>query len=196
MKLVFATHNQNKFIEAKALMPREIELLSLTDLGCFDEIPETGSTLLENAKIKSDFIHKKYDLPCFSDDTGLLVEALNEEPGVFSARYAGPSKDSEANIQKVLIGLKDHENRSARFETVISLFQNGTQHFFKGIVSGIIIKELRGDKGFGYDPIFIPDGFEQTFAELPLSTKNLISHRGKAIALLTDYLAKNIQAQK
>lgn len=191
MKLVFATHNQNKFEEVQKLVPTQIELISLGDLGCFEEIPETGKTLHENAKIKSDFVLRNYGLDCFSDDTGLLVDALNGEPGVFSARYAGASKSAEANMKKLLGKMESFENRSARFETVISLHFLGSHLFFTGIVEGIITSEKKGIRGFGYDPIFRPQGHDLTFAELPLETKNKISHRGKAIAKLMEYLRKN-----
>ncbi|NKI32611.1 non-canonical purine NTP diphosphatase [Croceivirga thetidis] len=191
MKLVFATHNKNKFEEVRKLVPNHIELLSLTDIDCFEEISETGETLQENAKIKSDFVRKNYGLDCFSDDTGLLVDALNGEPGVYSARYAGPSKSAEANMEKILNKMGLLENRSARFETVISLHFQGIHHFFTGTVDGKIIKEKRGENGFGYDPIFMPNGYLETFAELPLEIKNKIGHRGKAMAQLMDYLKKN-----
>lgn len=190
MKLVFATHNQNKFNEVKVLMPKHIELLSLTDIGCTQEIPETGTTLEENAQLKSNFVVKTYGLNCFSDDTGLLVDALNEAPGVYSARYAGEAKNAQANMNKLLNELKAHENRSAKFETVVSLHWQGKNHLFIGAVHGTITNEKRGDKGFGYDPIFIPENYTETFAELPLETKNKISHRGLAIVQLIDFLDK------
>ena len=196
MKLVFATHNVNKFQEVQALMPPQIDLVSLTDIKCFEEIPETGETLAENSKIKSDFVLKNYGLDCFSDDTGLLVDSLNGAPGVYSARYAGTEKNADANMDKLLSELKPHNNRSARFETVISLHFEGSHHFFTGIVEGTIIQQKRGERGFGYDPIFIPNGYDKTFAELPLETKNKIGHRGKAISQLIDFLQNHFQAQK
>lgn len=191
MKLVFATHNKNKFEEVRKLVPNHIELLSLNDIGCFEEIPETGKTLHENAIIKSNFVLKNYGLDCFSDDTGLLVDALNGEPGVYSARYAGASKSAEANMEKLLEKMRFQEDRSARFETVISVHFLGVHHFFIGTVEGKITKEKIGEKGFGYDPIFMPNGYMETFAELPLEIKNKIGHRGKAISQLMDYLKKH-----
>ncbi|MGJ8738677.1 non-canonical purine NTP diphosphatase [Zobellia laminariae] len=188
MKLVFATHNKNKLDEVKKLVPPHIELVSLTDIGCFDEIPETGATLEENAQIKADYVTKTYDLACFADDTGLIVDILNGEPGVYSARYAGETKDADDNMNKLLKNLEDKENREAHFKTVIALNLNKEKHIFNGIVEGVIIKEKKGSKGFGYDPIFQPNGYKQTFAELPLKTKNSISHRGLAIKKLLDFL--------
>ncbi|WP_350285496.1 non-canonical purine NTP diphosphatase [uncultured Croceitalea sp.] len=188
MKLVFATHNQNKFNEVKILMPKAIELISLTDLKCYDEIPETGATLEENAKLKADFVTKNYELPCFADDTGLLVDALNGAPGVFSARYAGPLKDAHANMDKLLGELDTKTQREAHFKTVIALNFNGKTTLFSGRVYGEITLQKSGDKGFGYDPIFRPNGYQQTFAELPLAIKNSIGHRGKAIQQLITFL--------
>jgi XTP/dITP diphosphohydrolase len=188
MTLVFATHNQNKFLEVKALMPDHIELLSLTDIDCHDEIPETGKTLTENARLKADHVTKNYKLSCFADDTGLLVDALNGAPGIYSARYAGEQKSSEDNMQKLLTALQDKPSRDAYFKTVIALNINGKIKLFEGIVKGKIIKEKRGKHGFGYDPIFLPNGHDQTFAELPFEVKNKISHRANAIQALIDYL--------
>ena len=188
MKLVFATHNKNKLDEVKALVPSHIELVSLTDIGCFDEIPETGSTLEENAQLKADYVTKNYGLPCFADDTGLLVDALNGEPGVFSARYAGEGKNADDNMNKLLTKLKDHPNRAAHFKTAIALNLNEKKHMFEGIVEGHITLQKTGDGGFGYDPIFQPKGYKKTFAEIPLETKNRISHRGLAIQKLLDFL--------
>lgn len=188
MKLVFATHNQNKFKEVQLLMPKHIELVSLTDLNCFKEIPETGTTLKENAQLKADYVTKNYNLPCFSDDTGLLVNALNGAPGVYSARYAGEQKSSEDNMQKLLNALQNKKDRTARFETVISLNLNNENQFFTGIAEGVICEHKKGITGFGYDPIFKPNGFDSTFAELSLVTKNTISHRGKAIQKLLMFL--------
>ena len=189
MKLVFATHNQNKFEEVKKLLPHFIELESLTTIGCTEEIAETGMTLEENAKIKADYVTSTYGLSCFSDDTGLLVDALNGAPGVFSARYAGTEKDANANMEKLLNALEGEKNRVACFETVIALNLNGKHHVFKGKVDGRIIHEKKGEKGFGYDPIFRPDGFEKTFAELSMEQKNRISHRARAIEQLTTFLS-------
>ncbi len=188
MKLVFATHNRNKYEEVKVLMPKGISLFSLDMINCHDEIPETGSTLEENAKIKADFVTKKYGINCFADDTGLLIDALHGEPGVYSARYAGPEKNVQANIDKVLLGLKAKTDRTARFETVIYLNLDGEEHSFRGIVNGEITTDVKGSNGFGYDPIFKPDGYKETFAELPLKTKNQISHRGLAIQQLIRFL--------
>ncbi|MFK7812333.1 MAG: non-canonical purine NTP diphosphatase [Maribacter sp.] len=188
MKLVFATHNQNKFKEVKVLLPLHIELVSLTDIGCHDEIPETAKTLRGNAKIKADFVTINYGLPCFADDTGLLVDALNGEPGVYSARYAGEQKSADANMNKLLSALENKDSRSARFETVIALNLKQETICFTGIAAGKIIKTKSGQKGFGYDPIFQPEGYDKTFAELPLEVKNEISHRGKAIKQLVEYL--------
>ncbi|OQD43438.1 non-canonical purine NTP pyrophosphatase [Croceivirga radicis] len=188
MQLVFATHNKNKFKEVAALMPNSIDLLSLDMIGCFEDIKETGTTLEENAKLKSDYIFRKYKFPCFADDTGLLVPALDSEPGVFSARYAGPQKNAEDNMAKLLKNLDGVENRSAYFKTIISLQLPIKHHFFEGRVNGVINKEKSGNQGFGYDPIFRPDGHSKTFAELPLSVKNEIGHRGKAIQQLISFL--------
>ena len=194
MKLVFATHNQNKFLEVQKIIPKGIELLSLNDMGCTTDIAETGSTLKENAQIKCEYVVNTYNLNCFSDDTGLLVNALNGEPGVYSARYAGEEKSSEANMDKLLHNLKNQTDRSAYFETVIALHWNTTYHFFSGKVDGVITHERQGDMGFGYDPIFMPNGYEQTFAQLPLSLKNKIGHRGKAMAKLLEFLSQKVDS--
>lgn len=188
MRLVFATHNQNKVTEIQRLLPHGIELVSLNDLGITEDIPETEKTLEGNAKLKSDYIFDNYNLPCFADDTGLLVDALNGEPGVYSARYAGPRNDANANMDKLLKNLSDNENRSARFKTVISLNLDGTTLFFEGIVEGEITISKKGNKGFGYDPIFKPTGYNETFAELPIEIKNEVGHRGKAFSRLITYL--------
>ncbi|MRH99914.1 non-canonical purine NTP diphosphatase [Kriegella sp. EG-1] len=187
MKLVFATHNQNKLKEVQLLLPNHITLLSLDDIGCTEEIAETAETLEGNAKIKADYVTKNYGLSCFADDTGLLVDALNGAPGVYSARYAGEQKNDEDNINKLLKTLTN-ENRSAHFKTVIALNLNNESYFFEGKVFGTISKKKSGIEGFGYDPIFIPKEFKKTFAELPISIKNKISHRGKAIHKLITYL--------
>lgn len=188
MKLVFATHNQNKFEEVKVLMPKHIELLSLNMIACFDEIEENGNTLEENAQIKAAYVTDTYGYNCFSDDTGLLVDALGGAPGVYTARYAGEAKDANANMNKLLNELTGHSNRFAHFKTAIALHVNGEKHFFNGVVEGTIAKEQAGAKGFGYDPIFIPEGYDKTFAELPLNIKNKISHRGRAIQKLLAFL--------
>ncbi|WP_298476670.1 non-canonical purine NTP diphosphatase [uncultured Maribacter sp.] len=190
MKLVFATNNLNKLKEVQLLVPEDITLLSLKDIGCIEDIPETANTLEGNAQLKADYITKKYNLPCFADDTGLLVHSLNGEPGVYSARYAGEQKSSEDNMNLLLKKLKEKTNRSAYFKTVIALNINNTQTLFQGIAKGEITKTKDGLEGFGYDPIFKPEGYNKTFAELPLTTKNQISHRGKAIAQLIEHLNK------
>ncbi len=188
MKLVFATQNKNKIDEVRALFPANISLLSLTDIGCNEDIPETGKTLEENAILKANYITHNFGYPCFADDTGLIVEALNGAPGVYSARYAGKSRDANANMDKLLKELKHAKDRKAQFETVIALNLNEEQHIFKGEIEGKIINEKRGEQGFGYDPVFIPNGYSKTFAELPLEIKNNISHRGLAIQKLITYL--------
>jgi XTP/dITP diphosphohydrolase len=188
MKLVFATHNKNKLLEVRKLLADEIELLGLNDIECTEDIPETSDTIEGNAAQKALYVSKKYNINCFADDTGLEVEVLNGEPGVFSARYADDQKNTEDNMKKLLENLKGKTNRKARFKTVIALCLKGKTTFFEGIVNGVITHEKRGNQGFGYDPIFIPDGFKQTFAELSLSDKNKISHRGKAMNLLIEYL--------
>lgn len=188
MQLVFATHNQNKFNEVKVLMPSHIELLSLTHIGCFDEIPETAQTLKGNAQIKADFITKKYKVNCFSDDTGLIVDALDGAPGVYSARYAGEQKNATDNINKLLAELLDKDNRKARFETIIALNLEHESTLFTGIAEGEITHKKSGVAGFGYDPIFKPLSYDKTFAELSMSIKNKISHRGKAIQKLINHL--------
>ncbi|WP_350288219.1 non-canonical purine NTP diphosphatase [uncultured Croceitalea sp.] len=191
MELVFATHNQNKFEEVLLLMPEHIKLLSLDMIECFDEIEETGATLEENAQLKADFVTKNYGYDCFSDDTGLLVDALNGAPGVHTARYAGGKKDADANMDKLLAVLNDNENRNAHFKTAIALNINSEKHQFNGIVEGTIASKKSGVKGFGYDPIFIPEGYDKTFAELPLFIKNKISHRGRAIQKLMAFLIEH-----
>lgn len=188
MRLVFATHNKNKFEEVKELLPMFVELVSLESIGCTEEIAETGATLEENAKIKADYVSSRYGLPCFSDDTGLLVNALEGSPGVYSARYAGPQNNAEANMAKLLKELNGKDNRSARFETVIALNLHGAHHFFKGEVHGTITEERIGKRGFGYDPIFKPNGYDQTFGEFSMEMKNDISHRARAINKLIAFL--------
>lgn len=197
MKLVFATHNPNKLKEIQAIVPDYISVISLKDIGCFEDIPETATTLEGNAKLKADHITTNYNLPCFADDTGLLVNALNGEPGVYSARYAGEKNDANANMNKLLKNLSNKTDRSAYFKTSIALNINGYTVFFDGIAAGEITKTKNGERGFGYDPIFKPNGYEQTFAELPLETKNKISHRGKAFLKLITYLnTQNVNIQK
>lgn len=189
MKLVFATHNKNKLKEIKALLPKDIQLLSLDDIGCHEEIPETADTIEGNAWQKTDFVRRNYGYDCFADDTGLEVEALDGAPGVYSARYAGEEKNSEENLQKLLKNLQNEENRTAQFKTVIALDINGDRKDFTGICKGQIIREKRGAEGFGYDPIFQPQGFERTFAEMELQEKSELSHRGKAFKALITYLS-------
>ena len=187
MELVFATNNAHKLEEVQQMVGGRFVLKSLADIGCDDDIPETGVTFQENAQQKTDYLFQKYQVNCFGDDSGLEIDALNGEPGVYSARYSG-SRDMEKNIDLVLEKLQDQENRRARFKTVISLFLNGEQHFFEGTVEGRIIASRTGTEGFGYDPIFIPEGYDQTFAEMSLEEKNKISHRSQAVAKLVGFL--------
>lgn len=189
MKLVFATHNPNKLKEIQVLVPSSVELLSLEAIGCHTEIQENADTLKGNAKLKADFVTHTYQLPCFADDTGLLVDCLNGEPGAFSARYAGLKNNAEANMDKLLENMASQENRSAHFKTVIALNLNGETHLFEGRIDGLITTEKKGSNGFGYDPIFKPNGYKETFAELPLSVKNKISHRAEAFKKLIAYLS-------
>lgn len=188
LQLVFATNNQHKIEEVAQKIAGKIKLLSFSDIGCFDEIEETGLTFEANASIKSHFIYSKYHFNCFGDDSGLIVDALKGEPGVFSARYAGKHGDHTANINKVLIKLGNETNRQARFKTVISLMWNGIEHFFEGTVEGMITYKICGSAGFGYDPIFKPDGYDITFAEMSLAEKNKISHRAMALEKLVAFL--------
>ena len=188
MKLIFATNNLNKLKELQNLLGEEIELLSLADINCEDEIPEDHETLEENASQKAHHIFDKYKLNCFADDTGLEIESLNNEPGVYSARYAGEEKDSKANMNKVLKNLTGIKNRKSRFRTVISLIIDGNETQFEGIVSGNILEKERGIDGFGYDPIFEPSGYDISFAEMDMTEKNKISHRGLAVRKLVNYL--------
>lgn len=187
-KLVFATNNLHKLEEVAAILGDNIELLSLKDIHCDVDIPETADTLEGNALLKSEYVYNNYGLDAFADDTGLEIEALNNEPGVYSARYAGEDKSSQANMLKVLDKLQGVENRKAQFRTVISLLLDGKPYLFEGIIQGKIIEEKRGEAGFGYDPIFMPDGFDQTFAELGNEIKNKISHRAIAVNKLCEFL--------
>ena len=189
MKLVFATHNKNKLKEVQALLPASFQLISLDELGCFTEIPETAETIEGNAILKANFVTQTYNLNCFADDTGLEVEALNGKPGVYSARYAGEEKNDEANIQKLLNELEGNANRNAQFKTVIALNLNDRQYTFPGICKGKITVEKRGTGGFGYDAVFQPDGSEKTFAEMNLEEKSAISHRGMAFRDLIYFLS-------
>jgi XTP/dITP diphosphohydrolase len=190
MQLVFASNNQNKIKEIQLLLPEQIQILSLEEIGCFEEIPETADTIEGNAILKANYVTEKYGYNCFADDTGLEVEALNGEPGVYSARYAGEQKDANDNMDKLLTNLKDKTNRKANFKTVICLNINGKQFLFTGIINGQIIKEKKGTNGFGYDPIFVAEGYVKTFAELTLEEKSVISHRGLAVKQLVDFCAK------
>ena len=188
MKIVFATNNKNKILEVQQMLPSTIEIISLESINCFEEIPETAATIKENASMKANYVTEKYGYDCFADDTGLEVEALNGEPGVYSARYAGEQRSSEENMNKLLNALSNKSNRNAQFKTVIALNLNGKQYLFTGIAKGKITLEKSGNQGFGYDPIFQPDGFEVTFAQLSLEEKGAISHRGKAIEQLIGFL--------
>ncbi|WP_375241363.1 non-canonical purine NTP diphosphatase [Polaribacter sp.] len=191
MKLVFATNNLNKLKEVQEILSDSIEILSLKDINCFDEVDETELTLEGNAKLKANHITKKYGFNCFADDTGLEVESLDNKPGVFSARYAGEPANSENNMQKLLLELKDKKNRKAQFRTAVCLNLNNKQYIFEGICEGEILKEKQGEKGFGYDPIFKPLGFSESFAEMSSEEKNKISHRGLAIQKLVNFLNEN-----
>lgn len=190
MKLVFASNNKNKIQEIKHQLPDDIELLSLEDIGCTEDIPETADTIEGNAILKADYVTQKYGYNCFADDTGLEVEALNGEPGVYSARYAGEQKDANDNMDKLLLNLESKSNRNAMFKTVITLNLNGEQHLFTGIVNGVITTSKAGDKGFGYDPIFKPEGLDLTFAQISIDKKAKLSHRGRAVQQLIAFLKK------
>ncbi len=187
-KLVFATNNRHKLDEVGEVLKGHLEILSLKEIDCFDDIPETADTLEGNALLKAEHIYNKYGYDCFADDTGLEVEALNGRPGVYSARYAGEDQNSERNIARLLEELKDKENRKARFRTVVALIEEGKVSYFEGKIEGRIIDTPRGTTGFGYDPVFVPDGYSQTFAELGSGVKNKISHRALAIQALIKYL--------
>ena len=187
-KFVFATNNAHKLEEVTAILGKDIELLSMKDIDCNVDIPETADTLEGNALLKARYIFEHYHSDCFADDTGLEVEALNGAPGVYSARYAGDAHDSEANMQKLLKEMEGVENRKARFRTVFALIINGKEHLFEGIVKGEIIKNRKGTSGFGYDPVFVPEGHTQTFAEMGNELKNKISHRAMATQKLCRFL--------
>ncbi|QSB26033.1 non-canonical purine NTP diphosphatase [Flavobacterium sp. CLA17] len=188
MNLVFVSNNKNKIKEIQSILPESIKILSLEEIGCHEEIPETAATIEGNAILKADYVTQKYGYDCFADDTGLEVTALNGEPGVYSARYAGEQRDANDNMNKLLEALSDQSDRSAQFKTVIALNINGAQHLFTGIAKGNITFNKTGSQGFGYDPIFQPENYTETFAELPLEIKNKISHRGKATHQLIDFL--------
>jgi XTP/dITP diphosphohydrolase len=188
MKIVFASNNKNKIQEIQSMLPDTIQIVSLESIGCFEEIPETADTIEGNAILKANYVTQKYGFDCFADDTGLEVEALNGEPGVYSARYAGEQRNADYNMNKLLEELLDKPNRNAQFKTVIALNLKGKQYLFTGIASGEITLEKKGTGGFGYDPIFKPTNYDETFAELSLAVKNEISHRGKATKALLDFL--------
>ncbi|MGW9686599.1 non-canonical purine NTP diphosphatase [Flagellimonas sp. 2504JD1-5] len=188
MEIVFATHNQHKLNEVQKLLPKTIKVLSLEDIGCLEEIPETGKTIEDNARLKADYVIRNYGFDCFSDDTGLLVDALQGDPGVHSARYAGVQKNAQDNMVKLLAELGETNSRKAHFKTVIHLNFQDKSYVFEGIVNGHITNEQHGVGGFGYDPIFKPEGFDKTFGELPLKTKNTISHRARAVQKLVGFL--------
>ena len=191
-RLVFATNNAHKLEEIRAILGNSIEILSLADIHCHADIPETADTLEGNARQKSRYVYEHYGLDCFADDTGLEVESLGGAPGVYSARYAdGQGHDSQANMNKLLKEMEEKNDRKAQLRTIISLIEKGEERQFEGIVKGQITREKRGESGFGYDPIFQPDGYETTFAELGSDIKNRISHRARAVAALCDYLRKN-----
>jgi XTP/dITP diphosphohydrolase len=191
MQLVFASNNKNKIEEIQHLLPSSITILSLEDIGCHEDIPETADTIEGNAILKANYVTQKYGYNCFADDTGLEVEALHGEPGVYSARYAGEQRNADGNMNKLLHNLADKSSRKAQFKTVITLNLDGEQHLFTGIAPGEITLEKAGNQGFGYDPIFQPEGFKETFAQLSLEIKNKISHRGIATQLLINFLKKN-----
>ena len=192
MKIVFATNNKHKLEEIKDILGKDFEIVSLAEIGCHEDIPETGLTLEENARQKSTYIVEHYNHDCFADDTGLEVDSLNGEPGVHSARYAeGTDHDSEANMRKLLSKMSNVKDRTARFRTVISLIINGVEHQFEGRVEGCIATEKHGKEGFGYDPIFIPEGYDKSFAELGEEVKNQISHRARAVKKLAEYLSSS-----
>lgn len=189
-KLVFATNNPHKLEEIRAILGSKLEILSLADIGCDADIPETAETLEGNALIKAHYVYDNYKLDCFADDTGLEVDALHGLPGVHTARYAYPDRhDPEANMIKLLEALRENYDRNARFRTVIALIEKGKEHLFEGVVEGVIAREKSGTQGFGYDPVFIPEGNSKTFAELGEDIKNTISHRARAVQKLAEYLA-------
>ena len=190
MKIIFASNNQNKVNEIQNQVPKFIEIVTLEEIGCTEEIEETETTIEGNAILKANYISKKYGLPCFADDTGLEIETLNGEPGVYSARYAGEEKDANKNMDLVLNKLSNSANRKAHFKTVIALNINNEQHLFTGIVEGNIRKEKFGTGGFGYDPIFEPENTGKTFAEMSVEDKNKMSHRGRAVTQLIAYLSE------
>ena len=188
MKLVFASNNKHKIKEIKQLLPDNFEIVSLEEIGCTEDIPETADTIEGNAILKADYVTQKYNLPCFADDSGLEVDTLNGAPGVYSARYAGDQKNDNDNIEKLLFELKHHKNRKAQFKTVIALNLNNEQLLFTGIIKGKIISDKRGTNGFGYDPVFVAENSDKTFAEITSKEKNEVSHRARAVKQLIDFL--------
>ena len=190
MKIVFATNNPNKLKEIQSLIPKEIEIISLKEIGCNEDIPETGDTLEANAFQKAHYIKDNFNYDCFADDTGLEIDELNGDPGVYSARYAGPERNANANMNKVLNELKGKKNRKAKFRTAIALILKGEEHLFEGKVEGYISKDKQGNEGFGYDPIFIPENDIRSFAQMSMQEKGVISHRGRAVRKLVAYLNK------
>ena len=188
MKIVFATNNPNKLKEIKALMPQGIDIISLEEVGCYEDIPETGDKLRDNALEKARYLKNYYGFDCFADDSGLEIEALNGAPGVYSARYAGPERNAQANMDKVLKELEGHFNRKAKFRTSIALILNGKEYLFEGIVDGNISLEKNGNEGFGYDPIFYPENSDRSFAQMHIEEKGQISHRGRAVKKLVDFI--------
>ncbi len=189
-EIVFATNNKHKLEEIRHITGDHLLIRSLSEIGCYDDIPETADTLEGNALLKAAYVRGKYHFDCFADDTGLEVDVLNGRPGVFSARYAGEGHDFIANMKKLLDELQGFESRTARFKTVIALIINGNQYLFDGHINGHIINEMRGEEGFGYDPIFVPDGYNITFAEMSAEQKNLISHRAIATGKLVEFLRR------
>ncbi|WP_297903685.1 non-canonical purine NTP diphosphatase [uncultured Parabacteroides sp.] len=188
-KLVFATNNLHKLQEVSKIIGDHLELVNLRDIDCHEDIPETADTLEGNALLKARYVKEHYGFDCFADDTGLEVEALNNAPGVYSARYAGPGHDARANMRKLLREMEGMENRKARFRTVIALVMDGKEYLFDGIINGVITNEKKGESGFGYDPIFMPDNYTRTFAELGDDIKNTISHRALAVRKLAEFLS-------
>jgi len=188
MEIIFATNNDHKLHEVANLLKDNYKVMSLKEIGCYDDIPETADTLQGNSLLKARYVYERFGKNCFADDTGLEVEALNNAPGVYSARYAGENHDSVANMRKLLADMDGKQNRKARFRTVIALIQDGQEYLFEGEVKGSIIEVPRGTNGFGYDPVFVPEGYDKTFAELDLTVKNKISHRANAVRKLVDFL--------
>ncbi|MCH1437480.1 MAG: non-canonical purine NTP diphosphatase [Flavobacteriales bacterium] len=189
MKIVFATNNPNKLKEIKALVPKHIEIVSLSEIGCNEDIPETGETLEANAFQKVNYVKEHFGYDCFADDSGLEINALNGNPGVYSARYAGPERNADANMAKIITELNGCENRKAQFRTAIALVLNGEEQLFEGKVEGEISLIKLGEKGFGYDPIFVPENETRSFAQMTMQEKGEISHRGKAVRRLINYLS-------